>query len=165
MRYYDQQSRYVAKTAIAPVMRRGTKYIVVHHAAWEYPRGRACQSIFNYHSSKWPKYGRIGYQVVLQEELDGSIGYHLVNPLQMQGANVALRNHEVVGICCATNFSHLPPDKWYYALVEALRTMRITYPAAVITGHRDIAVPSAPTSCPGPKWHDWKPNLLRDVGV
>lgn len=163
MRFFDQQTKYVAKTAVAPTPRLRTSYIVVHHAAFEYERGRACQSIFSYHSRKWPKYGRIGYHVVLQEELDGGIGYHLVNPLRIQGANVLKRNHEVVGICCATNFTGLPPEKWYVALVEGLRHLRRWYPNAPIVGHTDVALPEGRTSCPGPRWLEWRSRLLSDV--
>lgn len=160
---YNQTARYVARTAERIIPRKVTKYLVVHHAAWVYKPGTAVQSIFNYHSSKWPKYGRIGYQIVLQEELDGSIARYDVNPEWIQGANVALMNDVCLGICAATNFTGLPPAKWYNALVEVFTEVHRRKPNAVIVGHKDIARKGYETACPGPLWSKWRAEFVHDV--
>lgn len=164
--HYDTGSRFVAKTAIPAAQqgyRKTTQYIVIHHAAWTYPPGKACQLIFNYHSSKWPRYGRIGYHIVLQEEPSGVIAQYHVNPLNLVGANVAYKNHLCLGICAATNFKGLPSERWFDAVVAAAAYAKSLYPAAEIVGHKDIADKRAPTACPGPKWHEWRGALLTAV--
>lgn len=157
---YDIPNKYVRRGAVPLPMRRATKYIVVHHAAYEYRPGMACHSIFNYHSSKWPGYGRIGYQVVLQLEATGTINRYNVNPLDCVGANVALRNHEVIGVCCATNFMGIPSAEWFTALVVTIRDLMQRYPNAAVVGHKDIAKEGYATACPGVAWHEWKSALL-----
>lgn len=141
--------------------RSKTDFIVIHHAAARYPRGLACQRIFEYHSRKWPDYGRIAYQIVLQEETDGTIGAHHVNPLHMIGAGVWGMNKTTVHICCATLFDAIPSALWFNALVSTLREHMIPhYPAARVVGHTDIALAGHGTSCPGVLWHQWRGSVL-----
>jgi N-acetylmuramoyl-L-alanine amidase len=156
---YDVHDKYIAKTAEKPAMRTHTNYIVVHHAAAVYSPGKACQSIFNYHSTKWPKYGRIGYQIVLQAEVNGTIARYNVNPPDIQGANVAMRNHEVIGVCMATNLVGLIPNNWFVALVETVRAVQLMYPHAKVVGHKEIALKAYATQCPGVRWANWKAAL------
>lgn len=158
---YDQQETWVRKaTAVPLVHRKTTHYIVVHHAAFVYKRGDACRSIFDYHSRKWPKYGRIGYHWLLQEEIDGSIALHKVNPHWCQGAGVLNRNHECMHVCCATNFTQIPSALWFNALVDAVKLAQRIYTRASVVGHRDIATPASPTNCPGVAWPMWKNALM-----
>ena len=137
--------------------RTTTKYIVMHHAAATYVPGKAVQAIYDYHRKKWRDYFAAGYHVICQEEVDGSIQCYLVNPPDMQGAGVAFRNHETFHICLATNFKNDVPEKrWIVAAQEAYRYAKERYPDAELVGHRDIALPASPTTCPGGAWEQWK---------
>ena len=155
--------KFQTKTAVAQPNRKTTRYIVIHHAAWTYDPSTACTSIFNYHSSKWPEYGRIGYQEVIQEELDRSLACYQVNPPDMQGANVAKRNHECFGICAATNFTGIPTERWMNALADRAAAAKRRWPDAQIVGHTDIALEGYETACPGPRWKEWRPTLLNRI--
>lgn len=156
--------QYVTKTAVAQPDRTSTRYIVVHHAAWEYDPGSAVRAIFNYHSAQWPKYGRIGYHEVIQIEPDGSLRCYRVNPPDMQGAGVAKRNHECFHICAATNFgASIPEQLWIDALALRVAEAKRRDSAAQIVGHKEIALPISPTACPGTRWEAWKPTLLTQV--
>jgi hypothetical protein len=149
---------YVTENAEPAKIRLKTDFIVVHHAGAIYQKGNACRAIFNFHSQKWPKYGRIGYHIVLQEEVDNSITMQIVNPLGIVGANVAQRNHQVVGICAATNFLNVrqPEQKWLDAIRFSLQYVQNIYPLARVVGHKDIALPEYATTCPGNYWDSWK---------
>ncbi len=161
---FDISHKYIAATAIPPVMRKRTDNIVVHHAAFKYKLSDACRSIYVYHSGKWPKYGRIGYHEILQEENDFTVSRYLVNPSLMQGANVAEMNHVCYGICAATNFGNmLPAEKWFNALVYAVSKAKLMFPNAQVVGHREIAQPGFETICPGSQWFEWKQRLLDAV--
>lgn len=164
MMIYDIQTQYVKRGALPLVHRKTTNYIVVHHAAAFYRPGTACASIFSWHAKQWPTYGRIGYQWVLQEEKDGSIALYKVNPHWCQGANVAKRNHELMGICCATHFLNaIPSAKWFNALSEAVNIAHDLYPRASIVGHKDVALKGYGTACPGGAWSQWKNALLQSI--
>lgn len=157
-------SKYVAPTAVPPQFRATTEYLVIHHAGAVYPRGEACQRIFEHHSRRWPKYGRIGYHCVLQEESNGEINNYWVNPKNIIGAHVLNRNAISLGICAATNFKDsTPSSKWFDALVFVARSMSFFYPEAEIVGHREIATPQSPTICPGSQWFSWKDELIAAV--
>lgn len=144
--------------------RQTTRYIVVHHAAWTYDPGKAVQSIYNFHRGQWPKYNAIGYHEVIQREIDGSLRRYQVNPPDMQGAGVALRNHECYHICAATNLIGMPDPDWIEAMAYAVADAKRRYPTAQVVGHKDIALPGHGTACPGPRWNDWRPILLTAVG-
>lgn len=154
---------YKAEGATQQPDRRVTRYIVIHHAAWTYAPGAALKSIFTYHSSKWPKYGRIGYHEVIQEERNHALVCYQVNPPNMQCANVANRNHECFGICAATNFTGAPSDMWLNALAERAAAAKRIWPDAQIVGHTDVALKGFETTCPGPRWKEWRPTLLNRI--
>lgn len=155
---------YVRAGAQGLSHRASTMYIVVHHAAAVYVPGGALQAIFNYHSTQWPKYGRIGYHAVLQEEKDGSISLNYVNPSWAVGAHIYGLNNVAYGLCAATNFrDQFPPKKWFEALTEALRVIVPMYPQAQIVGHGEIALKGHGTSCPGTKWKEWKNTLIYNI--
>jgi hypothetical protein len=78
------------------------------------------------------------------------------------GAHVARRNHELIGICLMGLFTHHEPgDKqlcaaglgivafWHF--LTRLRDLR---------GHREWAIPSSPTQCPGDTWWTWQRRLF-----
>lgn len=149
-------------TTAQPMPKRAiTRFIVIHHAAWEYEGGDAVRSIFAYHSSKWPRYGRIGYHEVIQVEPDGSLRCYQVNPPDQWGAGVAEQNDVCYHICAATNFANdVPAQPWIDALARRAAAARQRYTSAQIVGHKEIAKPESPTACPGGKWTLWKPTLL-----
>lgn len=166
MQLIDVSAKYIGPNAQPLQYRAVTRYLVVHHAAAVYRKGEACKSIFNFHNKQWPRYGRIGYQVVLQEDPDEVIRAYLVNPLNCVGANVGNRNHEVLGICAATNFgSLLPSAAWFQAIADCLKILRPLYTGAEIVGHKEIATAAFPTACPGSKWYAWKGALLTEVSM
>lgn len=143
-----------------------TRYLVVHHAAALYRTATGDEdvaSIARYHLSKG--WSGIGYHEVLAEVTNGGpIAAYVVSNPDLQRAHVALRNDECWGICCATNFgAQLPEGKWIDALAERLATAKRRYPNAQIVGHQEIARPGYTTSCPGTRWKEWKPRLLRQV--
>lgn len=156
--------QYQASSAVPQPDRPRTSFIVIHHAAFEYTPGDAVRSIFAYHSTKWPKYGRCGYHEIIQIEPDGSLRCYRVNPPQMQGAGVALRNHECFHICAATNFgASIPEQLWIDAIARRATVAKRRDSGAQIVGHREIALPVSPTACPGTRWEAWKPMLLTQV--
>lgn len=140
--------------------RKTTRFIVIHHAAFTYDPSHAVSSIYNYHRSKWPKYNAAGYHEIIQEEVDQTLACYQVNPLEIQGANVANRNHECFGICAATNFTGIPTERWMNALAERAAAAKRRWPDAQIVGHTDIALKGYETACPGPRWKEWKSTLL-----
>jgi hypothetical protein len=144
--------------------RQRTTFIVIHHAAAIYRPGTAIQSIWTYHKNKWPAYGGIAYHLVCQEETDRSIKCYVTNPPDMQGAGVAQRNHETFHICLASNFlNSIPDERWISAAQEAVTYARTRYPNAHVVGHRDIALPAYPTTCPGNTWAQWKNYLMTQL--
>lgn len=129
--------------------RTQTNYIVIHHAAYKYPRGRAIERIYNYHSLIWPAYDAIAYHIVVQEESGGDWQVYQTLPFNQIGAGVYGRNHESVHICLADDFTaQWPSEQQLYALATAIREMQDRYPFARVVGHRDIDLPGWRTACP-----------------
>ncbi|HEY1011149.1 MAG TPA: N-acetylmuramoyl-L-alanine amidase [Herpetosiphonaceae bacterium] len=151
--------------------RTETTHIVVHHAAALYPQQRGIEdvrSVADYHV-KTRGWSGIGYHIALAEITQGgAIGRYNLSRLNTQRAHIAMLNHRMVGVSCLTNFDahpgKLPIQKWLDALVETLRELVKLYPKARIVGHRDVALPGYETICPGSRWADWKPGLLKAVG-
>lgn len=152
--------------------RRVTTNLLIHHAGALYPSRNGiddCRAVQRYHVNNrgWPG---IGYHVALAEEVEGGpIARYILSDLSLQRAHILNRNHEFLGVCCLTNFDthpgKLPAIKWREALVETLQWLRTIYPNATITGHREEAVKGGETTCPGMRWMEWKPGLVRDVGT
>lgn len=156
--------QYVTRGAVQQPSRTKTNRIVVHHAAWIYPPGGAVQSIFSYHSSKWPQYGRIGYHEVIQVEADGSLVCYEVNPTELIGAGVWGQNGDCFHICAATDFKNeIPLQIWQDALALRVAEARRRYPQAAIVGHKEITLPGHGTECPGGRWAEWKPALIANA--
>lgn len=156
--------KYKTKTAVVQPNRSVTNFIVIHHAAFDYAPSGALQSIFGYHSSIWPRYGRIGYNELIQEEPDGTLQRYLVNPYDMVGAGVWGRNPECYHICMARhNRNEIPPQHWIDEMARAAADAKRRWPNAQIVGHGEIALPGHETSCPGPRWKAWKPAFVAQV--
>lgn len=141
--------------------RRTTRYIVIHHAAAEYPPGGALQAIYNYHKKQWPDYAGIGYHIVIQEEHDGNLTPHLVNLAEQVGAHTLGYNYEAFGICAATNLTNGVSAAWWDALINMAAYWQKHYPNAAIIGHQE----KRDTSCPGSWWQKLKSDFLRDVEI
>lgn len=144
-----------------------TLHLVVHHAAANYaPRYGIddVRAIRNYHvnTNGW---AGIGYQEVLAEETQGgAIACYVVSDPDTQRAHIWGRNHECFGICCAADFTNgIPSQKWQDALAHRLAYHTLRYPGAIIVGHKEITLPGHGTTCPGTRWHIWKPSLLVHV--
>jgi hypothetical protein len=140
-----------------------TRFIVVHHAAALYrtPTGlQDVQAIADYHvkTRGWPG---IGYHIVLAEEVNGGpIARYEVSDWHLQRAHIMNRNHETLGICCATRFDGVPETKWIHALAETMIDVHRVFPNAQVVGHRDIALPGYGTTCPGAAWSTWRDTLI-----
>lgn len=143
--------------------RVATRYIVVHHAAATYAPLKGIddvRAIANYHV-KTKGWSGIGYHRVLAEETNGNPpAQYIVSDPDLIRAHVAYRNHEAVGVCCATFFTGQPSLDWMNSLAAAVAELQQMYPQAEIVGHREIALPGWGTSCPGDAWPTWRPHLL-----
>lgn len=154
--------------------RKNTMRIAVHHAAALYRQAAGIEdvrAVAAYHTKTrgWPG---IGYHICLAEETNGGrIARYNVSDLDLVRAHVAWWNDRAVGVSCLTNFTGIPEQKWIDALAEVLAELQQRYPSAIIVGHKEIALgpQDSPdgkdwrTACPGPRWADWKPQLLARV--
>jgi hypothetical protein len=105
----------------------------------------------------------------------GGIGYHtygfpsgrlyLVGDFNTQRANVAGRNHESIGHCVAGDFTTRTPPiaSQLVAAMAALAAWAHLGRLVAVLGHRDVALASAPTSCPGDTWRQWVPRLPQAI--
>lgn len=143
--------------------RSHTAYITIHHAAANYPAGRAADAIYAYHKQKWPDYHAAAYHEIIQIDAGGYLRCSIVNNPPLIGAGVADHNGDTFHICAATNFVGLPDPAWIEALAQRAAAARRRYPQATIVGHRDIARPGHSTECPGQLWPSWRPRLLARV--
>jgi hypothetical protein len=141
-------------------MRTRTDYIVIHHAAWSYPPGiAALDDVHDYHTDKWGT--GVGYHECLIEEIDGRIACYVTSDPALLRYGVAYQNGRSFHISALTNFSNtIPEQKWIDAFASRVAVARQRWPNARIVGHKEIAVSGWETSCPGHRWHEWKPQLL-----
>jgi len=104
------------------------------------------------------RWGRFPYHFVVSP--NGRTFY--TNDIGYYGAHVASRNHELLGIALMGNFmtSH-PGDVQLCAAARALVAIwSLTHTLYGFRGHREWALPSSPTSCPGDTWWTWQNRLL-----
>lgn len=147
--------------------RSSTKFIVVHHAAALYKTATGIEdvrAVATYHTKTrgWPG---IGYSIALAEETNGgAIARYDLSDLELERAHVWGRNQESIGVSCLTNFAGLPEQKWIDGLVATIGDLKARYPSAQIIGHGEYALPGHGTTCPGPRWPEWKPQLLARIG-
>ena len=102
----------------------------------------------------------------------GGMPYHLVaSPngrcfytldLEVFGAHVARRNHELVGVAVMGNFTYVEPGD--LQLCAAARGMLAIWRdrGALLPwrGHREWTLPGEGTVCPGAPWWSWQNRLL-----
>jgi hypothetical protein len=140
--------------------RRSTDYVVVHHAAWTYQPGiAAVQAVHTYHLQQWGT--GIAYHEALVEEADGSIACYITSAPDLLRYGVAYQNHRSFHISALTNFADtIPEQKWLDALAARVAAARARWPRAEVVGHKEITVPGWESSCPGTRWHEWKPLVL-----
>lgn len=163
MQVYDLTREFQGHFA---AVRSSTRFLVVHHAAADYPPyfGRDdVAAIANYHISKG--WAGVGYHEILAQETNGGpIAAYIVSRPDTVRAHIAGRNHECFGICMAANFSRsTPPQQWLDALALRLVAAKRRFPNAQIFGHRELALKGHETACPGEKWAAWRPGLLAQV--
>lgn len=129
-------------------------YLVVHHSGVAVDS--SAQAINDYHIDRrgWPG---IGYHFLVH--WDGRREY--VADMREVRYSVAGRNHEVIALCLTGDFRQEPP------LAAALDSARLLLAhlrlvlgrELPIVGHRDIALPQHPTTCPGDTWPQWRQRL------
>lgn len=130
------------------------RYLVIHHSAANVDS--TALSIADYHVNKlgWPG---IGYHYLVH--WDGAIDY--VGDIETIRANVAMRNHEVVGICLTGDFtSRIPTPDQIAATRQLLADLLKQLPGRQVVGHKDVALANSPTACPGALWDTWKGELV-----
>ena len=133
------------------------KYIVIHHGgvSGDY----TSESVAKYHidNNGWPS---IGYHFVLHP--DGNIDW--VSDLDRASYNVYGRNDEVIGILYCGDFTKVAPIEIMLQRGHSLNAeIQYTFGWYVpVVGHRDIALPASPTSCPGDTWSQWKHRVAVD---
>ncbi len=115
------------------------------------------------------------YSYHLRDQGWGGIGYHtygfpsgrlyLVGSFDTQRANVAGRNHESIGHCIAGDFtSEIPPiASQLVAAMAVLAAWAHLRRLVEILPHRQAALASSPTSCPGATAGQWIPALPRAI--
>jgi hypothetical protein len=100
----------------------------------------------------------------------GGFGYHLAafpsgrlyvcGNLNGARAHVASRNHQLVGLVLIGTFTAAAPGpRQLGAAAAGVAFMRRTYPGRPIGPHRNFALASDPTACPGDTWASWLPAL------
>jgi hypothetical protein len=112
------------------------------------------EMIDRYHASKG--WGGFGYHQAVF--LSGR--YYLCGNLNGARAHVASRNNQLVGLVLIGTFTTvLPPASQLAAAAAGVAYIRRTYPGRPIGPHRNWALLSEPTSCPGDTWASWLPAL------
>ena len=117
--------------------------LVVHHSGTEHDSSAA--DIARYHISLgWPG---CGYHFVVR--WNGHIEW--AQGLEVMSYNVARRNHEVVGICLPGNYTTRPGRAIQCSAARALIAWLLanSLPGRSVVGHKQIALASSPTACPG----------------
>lgn len=105
------------------------------------------ESIANYHVNTNGWIG-IGYHTGV--DADGNLS--LLGDLDSQRAHVAKRNHELVSICLLGNFTDAPPPMLQqHGLHDGIAWLKGIYGDIPVLGHREAALASDPTACPGDK--------------
>jgi hypothetical protein len=112
------------------------------------------EMIDRYHASKG--WGGFGYH--LAAFLSGRL--YLCGNLNGARAHVASRNNQLVGLVLIGTFTTvLPPASQLAGAAAGVAYIRRTYPGRPIGPHRNWALLSEPTSCPGDTWANWVPTL------
>ena len=78
------------------------------------------------------------------------------------GAHVAARNHQLLGVALMGTFMlSQPGDLQLCAAARCIvATWGLTHRLVTYWGHRELALPAYPTSCPGDTWPQWSHKLL-----
>lgn len=115
-------------------------------------------SIHQYHISRG--FLGVGYQGIA---FTSGRGY-ITAPLSQWGANVYLENNHVLGVSVDNKLiSGVPPVKQQQAVVEIIETfLEYSSNDAVIDNIRPHLYWGG-TSCPGPNWREWVPQLKDKV--
>jgi len=102
----------------------------------------------------------------------GGFPYHFVaspngrafytTDVSLFGATVAQRNHQLLGVALMGNFMlGQPGDLQLCAAARCIvATWGLTRRLVTYWGHRELALPAYPTSCPGDTWPAWSGKLL-----
>jgi len=135
--------------------RSAIKYLVIHHSG--VAGDQTALQTANYHvdHNGWPG---IGYQFGVHP--DGRT--EMYHDIEEASYNVAYKNNEVLGIILYGDFSARPPGDTQLAAAKRL-CAELQYDLGwfvPIVGHRDIATPQSPTTCPGDTWATWKASVI-----
>jgi len=128
------------------------RYLVIHHTASDPSTTPLQAALYHVHKLGWPA---IGYHLWVAQ--DGAIS--CVGDLLTIRYNVAGRNRDVIGICLAGDFNlDVPTNPQIDAAGVLCANLQYALGWYVpIRGHRQIALPSSPTACPGDTYPSWLP--------
>jgi hypothetical protein len=130
-------------------LRIATIAIVIHHTAS--PPEVDWPAIASYHVNT---NGWVGIAYHLGIDPDGRV--NILGDLDSKRAHIAGRNHELVSVCLRGNFTAAPPPEAQLAGTrQAIALLRDKYGAILLLGHKDAALPTDPTACPGDTWEQW----------
>jgi len=126
---------------------REVKYLAFHHIGADADSHPYDVAVYHIEHNDWPGHG-YHYQILK----DGTI--FQTNYLQTMCYNVAGRNHEVIGILINGKFlpfgENTPTKAQIKSANQLIKYLSSLLPNKVeVVGHKDIALPSSPTTCPG----------------
>lgn len=118
-------------------------------------------AVYHYHKDT-KGWGGIAYQMMASPNNRA----FLTGNLDQMGATVAKRNHQVLGIALMGNFQFNEPGN--IELCAASRCVVYMWQQmgrfVMVSGHKELALPSDPTACPGNTWPvDWRDRLVRSI--
>lgn len=128
----------------------GIRYIVIHHSAVEVNSSAKDIALYDIGFHSWP-----GCSYTFVVRWDGTI--EQAWDLDVMCYNVAGQNDVCLGICCPGDYTNRAPRpaQWNSAKRLINWLLATDLPGREVIGHRDIALPSSPTSCPGRLMEYW----------
>jgi hypothetical protein len=109
-------------------------------------------------------WGSFPYHWVISPN-EGRVYYTL--DISLMGAQVADRNHETLGTALMGDFTRSHPTNVHLcgAAVPIIINMRELRRLIPWDAHRQLALPTDPTACPGNTWYTWQHRLSKFVGI
>jgi len=128
------------------------KHLVIHHSVTKPTSNTKSDVDYIAQIHKNKGWGGIGYHFVITA--DGMV--HYVGDISTQRANVADKNHLVIGICLVGDFrAYNPTDEQILSAHDLCKFLLNDVPALTnlvdwknVVGHKNLQA----TECPGPQW-------------
>jgi hypothetical protein len=135
---------------------------VIHHAGVDADPSPEETALYHINMHGWPG---IGYHGVILK--DGS-GY-LTQRLMTMSYHVSQRNQECIGLLFNGDFrqgrepteAQIVTAQRMISWIERIMSEAGLNPLPVVVGHKEIALPSSPTECPGSTFGSWIERLRK----